>query len=101
MKTAVRQTALQLCLILASTAIGLPPCAADEPKKEPEQENVFKRTGKQAGHDAKAATKQAGQAFKQLGKDIGHGTKKTVHEIGEGIKESGKKIGKSEKEPAK
>jgi hypothetical protein len=76
--------------------------AADEPKKEPaEHENVFKRTGKQIGHDAKAATKQAGHAFKEAGKAIGHGTAKAVKDIGHGMKESAAKTKQAAKDATK
>jgi len=74
-------------------------CAEQE---QPEnKDNVFKRTGKTIGRDAKNGAKQAGHAFKELGKDIGHGTSKTVKEIGQGMKESAERTGKAAKEAVK
>jgi hypothetical protein len=84
------------------TIVCLSLYAADEPKQEPaEQENVFKRAGKQIGHDAKSAVKQAGHAFKEAGKAIGHGTVKTVHDIGHGMKESAAKTKQAAKDTVK
>jgi hypothetical protein len=65
------------------------------------KDNVFKRTGKTIGRDAKSGAKQAGHAFKELGKDIGHGTSKTVKDIGQGMKESAERTGKAAKEAVK
>ena len=81
--------------LLASAAY----CADQE---QPEgKDNVFKRTAKTIGRDAKTGAKQAGEAFKELGKDIGHGTSKTVKEIGQGMKESAQRTGKAAKEVGK
>ena len=71
-----------LVMCLAVTAVH----SEDEHKGEPaQQENFFKRAGKQIGHDTKSAVKQAGHTFKEAGKQVGHGTVKALKDIGHGI----------------
>jgi len=74
-------------------------CAGQEQLES--KDNVFKRTGKTIGRDAKSGAKQAGHAFKELGKDIGHGTSKTVKDVGQGMRESAERTGKAAKEAVK
>ena len=90
---------LSILLIVLAMAIAH---AAEEPGPQPaERDNIFKRTGKQIGRDAKTGTKQAGQAFKKLGKDIARGTSKAAKDIGHSVKESAEKTGKAAKEAVK
>jgi len=91
-------------VFIASVAAGclLATAAYCAEQEQPEgKDNVFKRTGKTIGRDAKSGATQASHAFKELGKDIGHGTSKTVKEIGQGMKESAERTGKAAKEAVK
>lgn len=89
---------LAVLMILA----GLTVYAEDEHKGEPaQQENFFKRAGKQIGHDAQGAATQAGHAFKDAGTQIGHGTVKAVKDLGHAMKASSAKTKEAVKQTLK
>jgi hypothetical protein len=77
--------AMRLFFLVISLAAGVSAGAADP---APDQDNVFKRGGKQIAKDAKAGGRQAGKAYSDLGKSIGRGTSKTLKDIGKSMKES-------------
>jgi hypothetical protein len=82
-------------MVFAITALiaALSTSAAEQPA--PEQDNFFKRAGKQIGKDAKAGTKQAGKAYSDAGKSIGKGTSKAAKDIGKSMKESSARSAKA------
>ena len=92
------RSSLVVLMMLASLTVY----AESEHKDEPaQQENFFKRAGKQIGHDAKSAVNQAGQAFKDAGTQIGHGSVKAVKDLGNAMEASAAKTKEAVKHDTK
>ena len=87
-----------IAAVVAGCLWALTVDAADQAHTE-DQDNFFKRTGKQIGHDAKIGAQEAAQAFKKLGQDIAHGTSQAVKDIGHGMKESAERTARAAKHP--
>ena len=87
---------MRTALLFLALAAALP--AAADGGAAPENDNFFKRLGRQIANDAKGGAKQAGKAYGDLGRSVGHGTVNTGKKVGSEIKDSSKRTVKAAKD---